>query len=146
MGIVDAVQTLVQVPTLLALKKGMVPRPLEDQDCFGAQVQRNAEAFPDRVALIFEDRQLSWSEFNNLANRCAHTFTEQGLGRGDTASVVMENRIEFLATIVGLNKIGATGALINTNLREGVRSNTASRRQTRRNVFSVKSSVRPCMR
>lgn len=117
MGIVDTFRTLAEVPTLLALKKGMVPRPLDDTDCFGAQVARNAEAFPERSAILFEGREITWSQFNALANQYAHALTDQGLARGDTASVVMENRIEFLATIVALSKIGATGALINTNLR-----------------------------
>jgi len=117
MGIVDTARTLAQVPALLAVKKGMAPRALEETDCFGAQVQRNAELFPERVAILFEDRQLTWSELNALANRFAHALSEQGLERGDTASVVMENRIEFLATIIALNKLGVTGALINTNLR-----------------------------
>lgn len=117
MGIVDTVRTLTNVPTLLTLKKGMTPRSLDETDCFGAQVQRNAEAFGDRIAIIFEGRQITWADFNTLANRLAHTLTAQGLQRGDTASVIMENRIEFLATIVALNKIGAVGALINTNLR-----------------------------
>ncbi len=117
MGIIDTVRTLTNVPTLLALKKGMVPRPLDDVDSFGLQVERNAEAFPDRTAILFEGKEITWADFNALANRFANTLTEQGLSRGDTASVVMENRIEFLATIVALNKIGAVGALINTNLR-----------------------------
>lgn len=117
MGLVDTVRTLSNLPTLLTLKKGMAPRPLTDTDCFGAQVARNAEAFGDRTAFIFEGRTVTWSEFNELANRFASTLLASGLGRGDTASVVMENRIEFLATIVALNKIGAVGALINTNLR-----------------------------
>lgn len=117
MGIVDTVRTLSNLPTLLALKKGMKPRQLTDSDCFGAQVQRNAEAFGDRTAILFEGREVTWSEFNAMANRFAHTLATQGLERGDTASVMMENRIEFLATIVALNKIGAVGALINTNLR-----------------------------
>lgn len=117
MGIVDTVRTLSNLPTLLTLKKGMAPRPLDVTDCFGAQVQRNAEAFGDRTAIIFEGKQVTWAEFNALANRLAHTLAAQGLQQGDTASVIMENRIEFLATIVALNKIGAVGALINTNLR-----------------------------
>lgn len=117
MGIVDTARTLSNLPTLLALKKGMAPRPVTDTDCFGAQVQRNAEAFGERIAFLFEGERVTWSEFNALANRLAHTLAENGLRRGDTASVVMENRIEFLATIVALNKIGAVGALINTNLR-----------------------------
>jgi citronellyl-CoA synthetase len=117
MGIVDTVRTLAQIPALLVVKKGMVPRPPEETDCLAAQVQRNADAFGDRPAILFEGKELTWSELNELANRFAHTLADQGLRRGDTASVVMENRIEFLATIIALNKIGVTGALINTNLR-----------------------------
>ena len=135
MGIIDTVRTLTNVPTLLALKKGMAPRPLDDVDSFGLQVQRNAEAFPDRPAILFEGREVTWSEFNALANRFANTLSAQGLGRGDTASVVMENRIEFLATIVALNKIGAVGALINTNLRGCFLFSRAASRHMMRALF-----------
>jgi citronellyl-CoA synthetase len=115
--IMDVGQTLSNLPTLLALKKGMQPRALDERDCFGAQVARNAEVFPDRVAMIFEEQTITWAEFNALCNRYAHAFKAEGLTRGDTVSVMMENRIEFLATIVGLNKIGVVAGLINTNLR-----------------------------
>jgi citronellyl-CoA synthetase len=117
-GIIDVAKTLAQVPTLLALKKGMQPRPLEDKDCLGTVVQRTAAANPERTAVIFEGEQVNWRELNELANRYAHAFKGEGLARGDTASVFMENRIEFLATIIGLNKIGVTASLINTNLRD----------------------------
>ena len=117
MGIIDTARTLAAVPTLLTLKKGMVPRSLEDRDCFGAQVQRNAELYAERPAIIFEGRQVTWGQFNALSNQYANALASQGLRRGDTASVVMENRIEFLAVIVALSKLGVTGALINTNLR-----------------------------
>ena len=42
MGIVDVVSVLSEMPTLLKLKKGMVPRPASVADCFGARVEANA--------------------------------------------------------------------------------------------------------
>jgi citronellyl-CoA synthetase len=117
MGIIDVARTLAQVPTLLKLKKGMQPRALEECDCIGAQVERNAARIPERPALLFEGRTWTWREFNALANRYAASFRDLGLARGDAASVFMENRVEFLATIVALNKLGVTAGLINTNLR-----------------------------
>jgi citronellyl-CoA synthetase len=117
MGVVDVAKTLAQVPTLLSLKKGMAPRPLEERDCVAAMVQRTAQRYPDRTAILFEGDQVTWREFNALANRYARAFQAQGLKRGDTASVFMANRIEFLATLIGLNKLGVTASLINTNLR-----------------------------
>ncbi len=117
MGIVDVASTLAQVPTLLKLKKGMTLRPLDVPDCFGARVQANAERIGDRTAIIFEGQSVTWSEFNDQANRYANYLQGEGVQRGDTVSVMMENRIEFLALLVGLNKLGVTAGLINTNLR-----------------------------
>jgi citronellyl-CoA synthetase len=65
---------------------------------------------------VFEGQEVTWSEFNALANQYAHYLKSQGVQRGDTVSVIMENRIEFLALLVGVNKIGVTAGLINTNL------------------------------
>ena len=117
MGLIDIARTLAQVPTLLALKKGMAPRPLDTLDCIGAQIERNAATLPDAPALLFEGQTLTWSALNGLANRYAAAFRAEGLRRGDTASVFMENRVEFLATVIALNKLGVTAGLINTNLR-----------------------------
>ena len=116
MGIVDVVSVLSEMPTLLKLKKGMVPRPASVADCFGARVEANALKFGQRSAIVFEGQEVNWSEFNALANRYAHYLKSQGVQRGDTVSVSMENRIEFLALLVGVNKIGVTAGLINTNL------------------------------
>ena len=116
MGIVDALTTLTKLPSLLKLKKGLKPRPLEEKDCLGALVERNARLYGLSKAISFEGRQVNWEEFNALSNQFAHTFKDQGLKAGDTASVFMENRIEFLVTVIALNKLGITAALINTNL------------------------------
>ena len=116
MGMIDVVSVLSEMPTLLKLKKGMVPRPASVADCFGARVEANAHRFGHRSAIVFEGQEVTWSEFNALANQYAHYLKSQGVQRGDTVSVIMENRIEFLALLVGVNKIGVTAGLINTNL------------------------------
>ena len=117
MGIVDVARTLAQVPTLLALKKGMKPRPLDERDCFSARIEQTTARIPDHPAVLFEGRTMSWRDLNALANRYANVFKAQGLQPGDTASLFMENRIEFLATVIALNKLGVVAGLINTNLR-----------------------------
>ena len=118
MGIRDIASTLVQVPGLLKLKKGMQPRPKSEKDCVARLVEDNAARLGTRPAIVFEGKTVTWAEFNALANRYARTLESLGVERGDTVSVLMENRVEFLAVIVALNKLGATAGLINTNLRE----------------------------
>lgn len=117
MGIVDVAKTLAQVPTLLTLKKGLAPRSLDEKDCYAALIERTTGRVPDHTAIVFEGRSLTWAELNALANRYARALATSGLEHGDTASVFMENRIEFLATVIALNKLGVTASLINTNLR-----------------------------
>ena len=123
MSLRDFVSVLADAPTLLALKKGLAPRPLEEKDCLGALVERNAAQIGALSAIVCEapdgtTSTVTWAQFNALANRYLHVLKEAGLKRGDVASVMMENRIEFLALLVATNKLGVTAGLINTNLRQ----------------------------
>ena len=111
MGLRDVASTLAQVPTLLALKRELKPRPYAEKDCFARQVEANAVRFGERTAIVFEGRSVTWAEFNALANRYANHLASQGVVRGDVVSLVMENRIEFLAVTVALNKLGATAGV-----------------------------------
>jgi fatty-acyl-CoA synthase len=79
-------------------------------------IERRARRNPTDIFIEFEGRCLTYSEFNNAANRIAHWAREQGWGRGDVVALLMENRPEYLMTWAGLAKVGATTALINTNL------------------------------
>ncbi|NQX89353.1 MAG: long-chain-acyl-CoA synthetase [Halioglobus sp.] len=116
MKVSEVVTTLAEAPALLRIAKEIKPKPTTHCDSFAARVEGVAQRFPDRKAVIFEDRSLTWSELNAAANRCAAALKTRGLRRGDTVSIVMENRIEFLTVLLAVNKLGAISALINTNL------------------------------
>ncbi len=116
MSVSEVTATLAQVPNLLKLTTELKPRPMSTRDCFARRMESTVEKFPDRTAVIFEGNRLSWRELNEKANRYAGAFKGLGLSRGDSVSVFMENRVEFLATIIALNKLGVAAALVNTNL------------------------------
>jgi len=80
-------------------------------------VQGFADKSPDNPAVLYEDRALTYRELDQAANRTAHWAHAQGIVRGDTVALLMENRPEYLASWLGLLKVGASAALINTNLR-----------------------------
>lgn len=80
-------------------------------------LQRAAERYPERPALMDEQRQLSYRAFNAWANRLAWAFKAEGVSHGDVVAVMLENRLEQLAILAGLSKLGAVGALINTTQR-----------------------------
>ena len=83
----------------------------------GNVTERAAAAFGNAPYLLFEDETIGFEEFNRLANRRANLFAAQGIGKGDSIALLMENRPEFLTTLVGLGKLGAVTAAINYNLR-----------------------------
>ena len=116
MGIADITSTLTQAPGLLKMFKDLKPRPASTADCVAARVEETAAKFPDHTAVIFEGQTLTWRELNQLANRYASCFRRIGLVRGDTVSLMMENRIEYLGVVIATNKLGITAALLNTNL------------------------------
>jgi len=66
--------------------------------------------------VLFEGRTITYDEYNRAANRVAHWALAHGIGRGERVALLMQNRPEFLETWAGLAKVGATCALINTNL------------------------------
>jgi len=112
----DVAATLAEVPDLLRLSRDARPRPLATRDCLAARLEQTVSRFPGRTAVIFEGRSLSWRELNELGNRYAAVLRTLALQRGTAVSVIMENRVEFLAALIALNKLGLIAALINTNL------------------------------
>lgn len=117
MSFSDFFSVIKDVPTLLALKKGLKPRPGNMKDSVGLQFSETAKTYRAQTAIVFEGETVSWGECNKLANRYAHTLQQAGVARGDAVSIVMQNRIEFIALVVAINKLGAIAGLINTNLR-----------------------------
>ena len=126
---------LIELPPLMALKKAMVPRPDSDRDCIGAAVEKNAERFGDLTAVVSEEDQVTWAELNALANRYAEFLMAAGLQRGDAVSIMMENRIEYLAAIIATNKLGVTAGLINSNLRERPLSHCIAVTESKKCIF-----------
>jgi acyl-CoA synthetase (AMP-forming)/AMP-acid ligase II len=82
----------------------------------GRLLELNAERLPKEPALFCSDERFTWREFNMEANRYAAFFLKHGVRRGDVVALLMDNRPDFLFIELGLNKIGAVSALINTEL------------------------------
>src|SRR5690349_20459256 len=80
-------------------------------------IGRLAERFGDAPALLSTDTVLSYRGLAAASHRYARWGLARGLGRGDSVCLVMANSPDYMAIWLGLSGIGATVALINTNLR-----------------------------
>src|SRR3990167_6372227 len=80
-------------------------------------LERTAQQHPERPALLDENRQLSYAQFNTWANRLAWAFKAEGVRHGSVVAVMLENRLELLAILAALSKLGAVGGLVNSTQR-----------------------------
>ena len=77
-------------------------------------LERSAERYPRKIALIIEDCSTSFAELNAEANRVAHGLLSSGITKGDRVAFLGNNSREFLATHYGAAKIGAIFTPLNS--------------------------------
>jgi non-ribosomal peptide synthetase component F len=68
--------------------------------------ERQAEQAPDAVALVYEDRQLSYGELNRRANQLAHHLRGLGVGPETPVALCLERSPEMVVGLLGTLKAG----------------------------------------
>lgn len=78
-------------------------------------VTQSARRFPDRLALIWGDRQWTWAEFDARVSALGRVLTEHGIGPGDRVVVQSKNSNLMLESMYACFRIGAVW--VSTNFR-----------------------------
>lgn len=63
---------------------------------------------PNRTAVIFEEKQLSYKQLNQKANQLAHYLKQKGLKAEALVPVCIERSLEMVIAILGVLKAGGT--------------------------------------
>jgi fatty-acyl-CoA synthase len=79
-------------------------------------LQRTADIYPDREALIYNQRRYSWSQVRSRCTRIASSLAARGLGKNDTVSVFAFNTPEIFESHFSIPMAGAVLNTINTRL------------------------------
>ena len=75
--------------------------------CIHELVEQQVRANPDHVALVFADRQLTYKQLNEKANRLAHYLTEQYDIQADTlVGLCVERSLEMMIGVLAILKTG----------------------------------------
>lgn len=78
---------------------------------------RSAQRHPDRVALVFPDRQYTYRELLDAAIDTARGLLALGVGAGDHVGLLMPNSPEFVEGYFGTALIGAVMVPLNARFR-----------------------------
>lgn len=63
---------------------------------------------PDAIAVVFENKQLTYSELNAKANRLAHYLVKQGAKEGTIVAMCLHRSIDMVVALLAISKSGAT--------------------------------------
>ncbi len=78
------------------------------EDCLLHElVSRQCTSVPDRVAVVWQDQQLTYAELDQLSNAIAARLSSQGVAPGDLVGICCSRQLDMPALLLGILKAGA---------------------------------------
>jgi len=65
-------------------------------------LERNAEIFPEKTAIIYGDLSISYREFHERSKTLANVLISMGLRKGDRVGIVLQKTPEVLISFLGV--------------------------------------------
>jgi amino acid adenylation domain-containing protein/non-ribosomal peptide synthase protein (TIGR01720 family) len=77
-----------------------------DDKCVQQLFEEHAAETPQRLAVVCEERQLTYAELNAKANRLAHLLRRRGVGPDVPVGLCLERSAEVIVALLGVLKAG----------------------------------------
>ncbi|MEE9274917.1 MAG: AMP-binding protein, partial [bacterium] len=85
---------------------------------FHGLLRTPAQRFPDRVALVEGETELTFREMECLSNACAHALRAAGVEKGDRVALFLPNSAEFEIVFFAGSMAGAVMTPLNPSYKE----------------------------
>src|SRR5581483_563581 len=85
------------------------------QRCLHELFEAQAERTPERTAVRFEERTLSYRELNAQANRLSHYLRSLGVGPDALVGLCLERSAEMMVAVLGILKAGGAYVPLNAD-------------------------------
>ena len=76
-------------------------------------LEKSAERYPEKTALVYQGRRLTYQEVEERANRLAHSLIAEGIERWDRVAVFLENSVEAVVSVFAILKAGGVFLVVN---------------------------------
>ncbi len=84
----------------------------------GQALRLRAQKTPKDIALIQQERQLTWQELDRCSDRVAWYFHQEGIRKGQRIGIWGRNSVYWIIVFLALEKLGAQAVLFNPHLVE----------------------------
>ncbi len=81
-------------------------------------LQKTAEKYPNKTAIVYNTREISYAELDLLSNQFANALTNLGVAKDDRVALFLPNIPQFLIAYFGILKAGAVVTAISPLHRE----------------------------
>ena len=85
---------------------------------YAEMLRRTAERYPEQVAVVFNDVNLTYRELEALVNASSRALLDLGIGRGERVCLLMTNRAEYVISWFAIARVGAVACPMNPSYKE----------------------------
>ena len=85
-----------------------------DRSSIGRTLEERAKKYHKKPALLFEGKQISYTQLNESVNKLANGLKGLGITKGDRVAIMLPNIPEFVYSFYALQKLGAIAVPFNT--------------------------------
>lgn len=82
-------------------------------------LENAAARFPDKTALICNQRRLTYGQLNALSDRLSAALLEMGIKRQDRVIIFLENSVESVISLYAVLKVGAVFVILHPGMKAG---------------------------
>jgi long-chain acyl-CoA synthetase len=85
---------------------------------YAGMLARTAERYPEHLAVVFKDVNLTYRELDALVSSFANALLDLGIGKGQTVCLFMTNRPEYVISWFAIARVGAIASPMNPAYKE----------------------------
>jgi len=100
-------------PWLAHYEEGVPPSLVYEEMCLPQILERSAQVFPHRTALLFQGYRATYRELNEMVGRFAACLDGFGIRKGDSVAILLPNLIPCVVAYYAVLKIGAVCVMNN---------------------------------
>ncbi|KAL6597675.1 hypothetical protein U3516DRAFT_787160 [Neocallimastix sp. 'constans'] len=79
---------------------------IDNEKLYHEEIHQNAILNPDKCAIVFNEKKISYRELDEMSNSLGWYLREQGIRRNDIVPIISERSYYYIVAMLGISKAG----------------------------------------